>query len=364
MFDIIDVYISGEEGYHTYRIPSIIKTNDNTLLAFAEARKSRKDVSEQNIVVKRSDDNGNTWSSPILVAEDGRSSYANPCSVVIKDTGKILLFLQHYPYPCRERDVVPGIEGPKVCRNFVLFSEDDGKTWSNPRNITESTKRSTSVTSIASGPGIAIQKRRDPYKGRIIVPMNQGPWGKWKNYAVYSDNNGKTWKYGNTIPTRSKRRGGNEVQMVELKDGSVMANARNFGGWFLNKKKYRKVAISRDGAETWGNYRTDHTLIEPHCMASMFRFTDPIDGFKSRILFSNPASKYRRCNGKVRISYDEGNSWKYSKVLCPGRFTYSCLVSFQNYNIGCLFETGIHDNHEKIALARFDLDWLTDGQDS
>mgnify|MGYP006282495931 CR=1 FL=1 len=364
MLQKVDVYTSGTEGYHTYRIPSIVRTTKGTLVAFAEARASRRDVSEQRIVAKRSTDGGLTWSSPILVAEDGKSSYANPCAVILRKANRILLILQHYPFPCRERDVVPGIEGPKVCRNFSLHSDDDGRTWSKPRDITPNTKRASHVTSIASGPGVAIQKRRNPNKDRIIIPMNQGPWGKWKNYAVYSDDEGNKWDYGDIIPTRAKRGGGNEIQMVELADGSVMANARNYGGWFLHKKKYRKVAISRDAGESWSKYRTDHELIEPHCMASILRYTDPLDGLRSRILFSNPGSKYMRRKGTIRISYDEGKTWKYSRLLESGRFSYSCLVVLDDYKIGCFYETGKHDNHEKMVLARFDLDWLTEGRDA
>lgn len=364
MFELIDVYISGEQGYHTYRIPSIIKTKNGTLLAFAEGRATRKDVSEQDIVVKRSEDNGQTWSDPLVVAEDGRNSYANPCTVVENETGRIFLFLQHYPYPCKERDVVPGLEGPEICRNFVLHSDDDGKSWSEPKNITKETKRPTGATSIASGPGIGIQKRRDPHEGRIIIPYNQGPWGKWRNYMIYSDDKGDTWHMGDLIPNHPKKRGGNEIQIVELKNGSLMANSRSYGLSLFQKRNCRRTSISADGGETWSKYKDDKTLIEPRCMASIYRGSDPLDGEQSRILFSNPATKLQRKHGVVRVSYDEGKTWKHSKVIENGRFTYSCLVRMQNDTIGCFYETGVHDNHEKIVLATFDLEWLTDSSDS
>lgn len=54
------VYSQGVDGYEVYRIPAIVKTQSNTLLAFAEARKARSngDSGDIDLVVKRSSDNG------------------------------------------------------------------------------------------------------------------------------------------------------------------------------------------------------------------------------------------------------------------------------------------------------------------
>lgn len=357
------IFESGKDGYHTYRIPSIIKTNKGTLLAFAEGRASRADVSEIDIVVKRSEDNGETWSKLTIVIADGRSSYTNPCSLVIEDNNRVFLFLQHYPFPCKERDVVPGIDGEKVCRNYIFYSDDDGVTWSKPKNITKETKRPTIVTSIAGGPGIAIQKRRVPHKGRLILPINQGPWGIWRNYAAYSDDLGDSWHMGELIPAEGEKNAGNEVQMVELIDGSILANARSYNIPRFWKRKCRKVSISHDSGENWDKYKNAPELIESRCQGSIIRYTDPLDGLKSRLLFSNPASQRGRINGTIRLSYDEGKTWEFSKVLEKGKYAYSCLTILKDNTIGCLYETGIKNAYEKLEFAHFDLEWLSSGKD-
>src|SRR5205807_4083055 len=101
--------------------------------------------------------------------------------------------------------------------------------------------------------------------GRILMPFNQGPAGKWKVYAVLSDDSGASWRYGEAAPEGTKGYA-NEVQFVELNDGSVMLNARNQGG-----DKLRKVASSSDGGQTWSPTHEDATLIEPVCQASLLR---------------------------------------------------------------------------------------------
>ena len=92
-------------------------------------------------------------------------------------------------------------------------------------------------------------------------------------------------------------------------------------------------------------------------MASIFRYTFPSEGGKSRILYSGPDST-KRDNGTVYLSYDDGKTWPVKKVLFPGSFAYSVLTALPDGTMGCLFET---DNHDRIAFARFTLDWLTDG---
>src|SRR6185369_15953488 len=92
----------------------------------------------------------------------------------------------------------PGHDGPRVCRSFLTQSDDDGMTWAAPREVTREVKRATEVTSNCSGPGIGIQLARGKHAGRVLIPFNQGPYGKWKVYAAWSDDGGKSWRYGDT----------------------------------------------------------------------------------------------------------------------------------------------------------------------
>jgi sialidase-1 len=339
---LVDVFVGGQDGYPAYRIPALIMTKRGVVLAFAEGRASLRDHAENDIVLKRSTDGGKTWGPLQVVDEDATNALNNPTVVVVRETGRVLLMYQRYAKGFDERKAEPGHEGPRICRTFVAHSDDDGVTWAKPVDVTRQVKRPTEVTSTASGPGIGIQLARGAHAGRILMPFNEGPYGKWKVYAVISDDEGKSWRYGETAKEGTKGFA-NEVQFVELNDGSVMLNARNQGG-----DKLRKIAISRDGGETWSATQTHAALIEPVCQASLLRHSDVF-------IFSNPASQTARTNGTIRLSRDEGKTWPVSRVLYPGSFGYSCLASLPDGSIGCLFE---RDGSKRISFARFTIDWI------
>lgn len=347
--ETIDVFSGGKDGYPAYRIPSIITTKSGTLLAFAEARANLRDHAENDIVLKRSSDGGKTWDALQRVAEDGTNALGNPTAVVVRETGRVVLMYQRYAKGFDEHKAEPGLDGPRVCRTFVQHSDDDGATWSQQREVTASVKRPTEVTSTATGPGIGIQLARGKHAGRILMPFNQGPYGKWKVYAVFSDDRGETWRYGETAPEPGKGFA-NEVQFVELADGSVMLNARNQRG-----AKVRKISISRNGGETWSPLRDDTALIEPECQASILRQPGNGDPARDVFLFSNPATQIGRTNGVIRLSRDEGKTWPVSRVLYAGGFAYSCLTSLPDGSVGCLFE---RDGYKAISFARFTVDWV------
>jgi sialidase-1 len=347
---LVDVFVGGKDDYPAYRIPALIATQRGSLLAFAEGRASLRDHAENDIVMKRSTSLGNTWSALQIIDEDGSNALNNPTAVVVRETGRVLLMYQRYAKGFDERKAEAGYDGPHVCRTFIVHSDDDGMSWSKPAEVTRQVKRQTEVTSMASGPGIGIQLALGKHAGRILMPFNQGPYGKWKVYAVFSDDRGKTWRYGETAPEGGKGHA-NEVQFVELSDGSVMLNARNQGGG----DKLRKIAISRDGGETWSETRTDPALIEPVCQASIIRHSMNSDPAKDVFVFSNPASSTARTNGVIRLSHDEGKTWPVARVLYHGSFAYSCLASLPDGSVACVFE---RDGTKKISFARFTLKWI------
>ena len=355
---LVDVFVGGREGFNTFRIPSVVVTKNGTVLAFAEGRKGRGDQSENKIVLKRSADSGATWLPVQLLADGGKNSLNNPCAIVEQVSGRVLLMYQMYPADVKEfnKELQPGCDGEHIVRSFIIHSDDEGKTWSSPADITRSCKRPTEATTVASGPGIGIQLQRGPHAGRLIFPFNEGPPHLWNVYAVYSDDRGATWKLGNRAPDARvpTAKGGaislvNEVQMAELSDGSVMLNSRRYGG-----KRLRKTAVSTDGGVIWSSIVEDENLRDPGCMASILRYSFD----RSTLLYSGPDSSTRR-NGTVRVSYDDGKSWPVKKVLDPGLFAYSCLTRLADGRVGCLYETGAKDACEKIVLATFPLDWLT-----
>ena len=358
-----DVFVAGEAGFSAIRIPSVVVAKNGTVLAFAEARSApHADQAANKIILKRSTDDGRTWGALEVVAADGANSLNNPTSVVESDNGRVWLMYQRIPAHLKEssRQTETGYEGTNIYRNFLIWSDDAGATWSRPRDVTRSTKRPAGATTIASGPGIGIQLTRGPHQGRIIFPFNEGPFWQWNNYAVFSDDRGTTWQYGENVPgviimdAKGRSRSQvNEVQMVELADGSVRLNSRQFAG-----AKVRKTAVSRDGGATWSPIEDVPELRDPSCMGAIFRLTFPGADMKSRILYSGPDS-LKRENGTVHISYDEGETWPVEKVLYPGSFAYSVLTQLPDGNIGCLFET---DGTDRMVFARFSLSWLETGR--
>jgi sialidase-1 len=352
-----DVYLQHDMGFSAIRIPSVVVTKKGTVLAFAEGRKALgTDQASNKILLRRSLDNGSTW-SPIQVIDDrGGDALNNPCAVVESATGRIFLMYQQLPegITTDSPKLMFGNAGPGIQRSWITTSADDGVTWSPPQDITSSVKRSL-ANSICSGPGIAIQLTQGLHAGRIVFPFNEGPFWVWNNYVIYSDDQGATWTWGNNVPgvmlpdkNGAMRSQVNEAQVVELSDGRLLLNSRQYFGAAL-----RKVSISPDGGENWSPVADCKDLRDPSCMASIFRFSFG-KGDKNVILFSGPNAD-NRSNGTIHVSYDDGLTWPIARSLWPKGFAYSVLTKLANGQVGCLFEA---DDNQRIVFARFDFDWI------
>ena len=340
----VDVFESGDGLYHTYRIPAVLTTRAGTVLALAEGRASRSDHARNDIVMRRSRDGGDTWSPVSVLADDGGHSLNNPCVVQVDEgprSGRILLMYQRYPEGCHEGCVVPGNDGPKICRSFLLVSDDDGRSFGEPLELTSQVKP-PGATSIAGGPGIGLQKRRDPHRGRIVFPFNRGPRPDWKVFAVFSDDGGDSWRFGRAAPDASTPGTGNEVQMVELSDGRLLLNTRSYAG-----SRLRKQATSADGGETWSELCDVADLIEPQVMASVLAVEH--EG-RERLYYAGPYSRTWRIHGRVLTSEDGGRSWKKGPFLYRGSYAYGVLTRVDDARMGCLFE---RDDYRFISLVRF-----------
>lgn len=339
----IDVYRSGEDGYHTYRIPSLLVTKKGTVLAFCEGRKNGGgDAGDIDLLVKRSADGGRTFSAQQVIWDDGPNTCGNPCPVVDQRTGVIWLLLTRNLGEDREPNIIARTS--KQSRTvWLCHSDDDGQTWTRPQEITSQVKR-PNWTWYATGPGAGIQLR----SGRLIIPCDHidGDTRKYFSHVIYSDDGGKTWQLGGAAGPAA-----NECEAVELSDGTVLLNMRNYD----RTQKSRLVARSRDGGLTWSAVSHDVALVEPICQASIRRYRLSGEGRPGAILFSNPADVKSRQAMTVRLSWDDCATWPAATVIWPGPAAYSCLAVLPSGEILCLYERGLRNAYERISLCRLSL---------
>ncbi len=348
------VFVSGEDGYHTYRIPSLIATPTGTLLAFCEGRKeSSSDAGDIDLLLKRSTDQGATWSAPQVVWDDGPNTCGNPCPVVDHSTGVIWLLLTHNLGQDREKAIVDG-QSAGTRTVWVSHSRDDGLTWAVPKEITATTKK-PEWTWYATGPGVGIQLRRGSHPGRLVIPCDHivAESKTYHSHVIYSDDHGATWLLGGVTDDTV-----NECQVVERTDGSLLLNSRR---WHTNTGSGRAIATSSDAGMTWSELANDPALIEPRCQASLIRYR-PSDAEEVPIvLFSNPADAEKRYKMVLRLSVDDGRTWPAWKSLYPGPAAYSCLTTLSDGRVGCLYERGTKHPYEMIVFSAFPLDWAGEG---
>ena len=343
-----DLFVSGEGGYHSYRIPSIITTPEGTLLAFCEGRRnSRDDSGDIDLLLRRSFDGGDSWSDAQVVADHNADTIGNPTPVVDRDTGTIWLLLTKNPGAATGGQLKDGNEGG-TRTVWVTHSNDDGSTWADATEITASTKK-PEWTWYATGPGVGIQLR----SGRLVIPCDHRKQGSSESYShvIYSDDHGASWQIGGETSEMN-----NECQVIERGDESLLLNMRSNHG-----RNRRSLATSQDGGLSWSDVTFDEQLIEPRCQASLLRYEAAGEAGKGVVLFSNPASTKRE-RMTVRASYDDGATWPAAKVLHEGPAAYSCLTVLKDGQVACLYERGAESSYDRITFARFGLAWLTSAE--
>lgn len=338
--EFVDLFSTGmDENVSCYRIPAIVTAPNGDVIAAIDERvpncgdlKWSKDI---NIIVRRSSDNGKTWTpiETVINFPEGKSA-SDPSMIVDDVTGEIFLF---YNYMNLDTEL-------DIFYLHVMKSSDNGKTWSKPQDITSQIAKPEwhkDFKFITSGRGIQTST------GKLLhcmVNLNNGM------HVFGSDDHGKTWYLIDTPISPA-----DESKIVELADGTWMINARS------NKKDgMRYVHTSKDEGKTWVS-KGEPQLTDPRCNASIIRYTSIKDGYKkNRLLFSNANSKKGRVNMTVKISYDEGKTWSEGKTIYEGSSAYSSLTVLENGDIGLFFEK---DEYTKNPFTSFTLEWLTDGKD-
>lgn len=320
------IYNQGTDGFEVYRIPAIVKSKSNTLLAFAEARKARSngDSGDIDLVVKRSSDNGKTWSKQITIWNDGQNTCGNPVPIV-DDRGRIHL-LMTWNFQTDKWGAITNGTGEDSRRPYYTYSDDDGITWAQPVEITSSVKKEK-WDWYATGPCHGIQIQKGIHKGRLVAPnyFTTRESGKVTSYShiIYSDDYGKTWKLGEPTPVG----GVGECSVAEIGEGTLMLNMRADEGF------YRKSCTSIDGGLTWSSPQISIDQIDCKCQGSIL-------SIGGAVFLSNAASATERINMTIKKSTDNGKNWKGQYTVYEGNSGYSDIVELSDSQIAIIYEGG------------------------
>ncbi|APU16093.1 MULTISPECIES: sialidase family protein [Actinoalloteichus] len=351
--------------YHSFRIPALIRTNRNTLIAFAEGRAANnRDFGNINLLYKRSTNNGSSWSGLSEVVGRGQGTWGNPTPVVDRTNNRIWLFMNHQP---EGSGTVNSWDDRQV---WVSSSSDDGVSWTAPVNMSDTLKPRTRANGSswnwdAVGPGVGIQTTvRNP--GRLVIPA--------QHRNIYSDDHGATWQVEvmRTTGGAAMEQTG-ESTILELADGSLYRNDRPTTA---TAERGKRRWVSRGSIESgFSPFAPASCLLDPINEASTMRYNSDAP---ARLAFVNSASTETRTRMRIRMSEDEGRTWSYSRPFSDAPLSgesstyreggYSSIAKTADYHVGALIEvnenTGSNStSNRSIAFRKVNLPWIQGGVD-
>lgn len=360
--DHVVVFRSGESGYHTFRIPAIIRADNGDLLAFCEGRKNGSgDFGNIDIVMRRSADGGKQWGELQVVAEFNDLQAGNPAPIIDllnpDHPGRVWLF--YNTGNCTEQQMR---ERMGLKETWYRVSDDHGINWQPPVNITTQVHKHSGNSSLpgdwrsyANTPGHALQIMNGPFKGRLVVAANHSsgpPQGRFRDYrahAFFSDDFGRSFQLSPDV----EYPGSNESMAAELGNGGILLNSRNQSG----DQKFRLISRSRDAGRSWDTTYLEKNLIDPVNQGSVL--TLGYAGKNAIIAHSHAQDSTRRNNLMLHISRDDGRSWKPYLVIdqapegaSKDYTAYSDLVVIQTNRLGVLYE---RNGYREIVWKTIDL---------
>jgi sialidase-1 len=364
----VRVFQGGLEGHQIYRIPAIISLSNHDLLAFAEGRvNGSDDFGDVNLVLKRSSDQGKTWSALEMLVDYDSLQAGNPAPVVDMfdpnyPDGVLYLFFNtgnNHEYDIRMNRGVREV--------WMMKSFDLGHTWEEPENITLQTHRPNNPTfnpsynfpedwrHYANTPGHAFQFQNGKFKGRIFVAANHSKGDPQENFSEYqahgffTDDHGETFGISESVDIP----GSNESIAVELPNDRLVMSIRNQKGDI----RQRILAYSSDGGQTWDEAEFVEELTDPVCQGSIISLTDSKGQFI--LAHSNNADTSNRNNLSIKFSYDEGKTWPKTILIDgiknPGNSSYTAysdLVIIKNNRIGVVYEK---NNYSEIVFKEIQI---------
>ena len=365
----VPVFWSGLADYRVFRIPVLLRTGPQALLAFAEGRPHFSDHGSIDIVLRRSVNGGRTW-GPVEALLDGSSlgsrrgtTVGNPVPIYVHERRELLMLFCSNFGSSTERAIRFGKVKPNAGRRVWLSrSFNLGRNWSQPVELTAQLKL-PEWTWYAVGPGGALSLRN----GSLVVPATHARrarrreiHGKYDHsHVLISHDVGATWSLGGVAAT-----GSNEATVAELADGSVLLNARNL----VKPGGARVLQRSEDGGASWGEMWT--ALREPRnawfmpsgCHGSMVSARRG-----ARLFYSGPDTNgTKRLNVSISVSDDGGRSWALAARVHVGPSGYSSLARLSaraggrgklgaQIELGVLYEGGARKQHyaERVDFVRW-----------